>query len=106
MKRVFLLIAMICMSLAALCANKVFAKYADMKDAEFMNLNVAFMRANDVSVADALAKEEELLVYSTFIDKIDEMQMIKTKGKTYLKEKKDINILHAIVWDVCKLSNL
>jgi len=97
MKKIILSFALICISMTAISANHIFAKYSDMKDAEFMSLNIGLMKVMyGLSASEIISQlDEDIQTRDAleYIDKIEEIQIINTKNKAFSKMNKDIKVL-------------
>lgn len=111
MKKLFLLIVLTGISLSAMCANKVFDKYSDMKDATVMSFNFSAVKSMyNVSLADMILQTEESTdaqdsLVAGLMDKIEEMVIIKTEKKSLLRMKKDIKKLRNDYETLMSMSN-
>lgn len=109
MKKLLFFIVMLGISSSAMSANKVFNKYSDMKDVEYMSLNLAVMRSSDGDMKESLEQmgidDAEGLMVSDFFNRTDEMVMIIAKNKAVSKLMKDINSLRSSYTEVMSIKN-
>lgn len=96
MKKLFFFFAMICVTISATCANSIFNKYTDMKNAEVISFNFAFMRDAHGLTSDALLAwmdSAQALMMADVINSVDELQVIATTKGALSKMQQDIKTL-------------
>ena len=103
MKRIVLTIVIAAMTLGAQAQNKIYQKYADMKDVEYVSLGSVLLNLaqgiTNISGDEMLSKID--------ISKLDKMLIITTESKTVVEKylDKDIATLQKSGYEVVLSSN-